>query len=68
MEKRKTKEKYSSKMGDISKENLKIILSMEVEPINGLMAKFTKANGLIIRWVEKGKCYGLMEGFMKETF
>lgn len=42
------------------KDNLLIIIFMDLGFINGMMEKFIKVIGKIIKWMVKGKRYGRM--------
>ena len=67
-EKKMVLESLHGQMDHFSRVNCIIMLLRVRESSNGLIKKYIKDNGKIIKCMEKVQCVGLTENFMKENF
>ena len=64
--KNKVRVNFNGQTVQIMKVNLLIIIFTDLVPIRGLMDENIKANGRIIKWMDKGSFFGLMAGNILE--
>lgn len=64
--KNKVRVNFNGQTVHIMKVNLLIIIFTDLVPIHGLMDENIKANGRIIKWMDKGSFFGLMAGNILE--